>query len=349
MSDETPGADAQLKQLADAYSQICEQVGHTIVGQQQIIEQLMTCILARGHCILEGAPGLAKTLLVNTLSQCLSLDFARVQFTPDLMPSDITGTEVLQENQSTGERFLKYIHGPIFSNVVLADEINRAPPKTQAALLEAMQERQVTAGGHRHKLPAPFFVLSTMNPVEQEGTYPLPEAQLDRFMMKALVGYPTEEEERQIYRMAGAKINVDVTASLSADDIIALQDIVARIPVSELSLDYAMRLVRSTRQDDPQAPEYIKRWVNWGAGPRAGQSLILAAKSRAALYGEPEVTIDQIKAVAVAVLRHRLVLNYTAEADGQSPDDIINRLLDEIPVQAAQGAMDDRVDKILTA
>src|SRR5580704_12063538 len=263
-----------LARLRTARDQIRKQVAGTIVGQEDVVEQLLVCLFARGHCILEGVPGLAKTLLVRTLARCLSLEFNRIQFTPDLMPSDITGTDVMYEDRGTGERTFKFLNGPLFANVVLADEINRTPPKTQAALLEAMQERQVSAGGKRHALPDPFFVLATQNPIEQEGTYALPEAQLDRFLLKVFVGYPSEEEERKIYRLTTSDACVDPTAVLSGEEILKLQHIVRRVPISDLCVQYVARLVRSTRPADPAAPQFIRDWALWGVGPRGGQSLI---------------------------------------------------------------------------
>jgi MoxR-like ATPase len=261
------------------------------------------------------------------------LEFSRIQFTPDLMPSDITGTEVLCEDRSSGARELRFVCGPVFANLILADEINRTPPKTQAALLEAMQERQVTVGGHRHPLPDPFFVLATQNPIEQEGTYPLPEAQLDRFLFKIFIGYPTPEEERRIYRLTTGVNQPEIRALISGERIAALQLLVRRVPVSDQCIDYAMELVRATRGPAYGGPPYVGEWISWGAGPRAGQSLILAAKARAALAGRPSVSLDDIRTVAPPVLRHRLVINYNAQAAGESSDSIIKRLLAEIPVR----------------
>ena len=322
-----------------------EELQKVIVGQNEVIEQLFAAIFTRGHCLLEGVPGLAKTLMVSTLADCLSLNFNRIQFTPDLMPSDITGTEVLQEDRSTGARQLRYVHGPIFANVVLADEINRTPPKTQAALLEAMQERQVSAGGQRYPLPDPFFVLATQNPIEQEGTYPLPEAQLDRFLFKVYVGYPNRDEERQIYRLTTGMQTQQVSKVLSGEEIPALQALVRRVPVSDHCLDFAMALVRATRGGAAAAegPQYISKWIAWGAGPRAGQALVLASKARAALDGRTSVTIEDIRAMARPVLRHRLVTTYAAQAEGQTPDTIINRLLDDIPERAGAARADGQV------
>jgi MoxR-like ATPase len=270
--------------------------------------------------------------MVHSLAQSLSLDFNRIQFTPDLMPSDITGTEVLYEDRTSGVRELRFVRGPVFANLILADEINRTPPKTQAALLEAMQERQVTVGGHRHPLPDPFFVLATQNPIEQEGTYPLPEAQLDRFLFKIFISYPTPDEERRIYRLTTGADQQEISPLISGDRIGALQHLVRRVPVSDQCIDYAMDLVRATRGPAHGGPKYIGDWVSWGAGPRAGQALILASKAKAALGGRPSVSIDDIRAVARPVLRHRVVINYNAQAVGESSDSIVQKLLADIPV-----------------
>jgi MoxR-like ATPase len=337
---------AGLSKLKQAHQSLREQIARVVVGQDDVIDQLMISIFARGHCILEGVPGLAKTLMVSTLAECLALDFTRIQFTPDLMPSDITGTEVLQEDRATGARQLRYVPGPVFTNVLLADEINRTPPKTQAALLEAMQERQVSAGGHRHVLPDPFFVLATQNPIEQEGTYPLPEAQLDRFLFKVFVGYPTADEERQIYRVTTGIEHKNLTKVLTGEEIPQLQALVRRVPVSDHCLDYAMALVRSTRTTETQKPAYIDKWIAWGAGPRAGQALVLAAKARAALDGRTCVTIEDIRAIAHPVLRHRLVTTYAAQADGQTPDTVIDALLKDTPVRQGADAIDGHVAQV---
>ncbi|WP_152049492.1 AAA family ATPase [Tautonia marina] len=342
MSTSTEDLDlAGLEELQTAHRQIREQMARQIVGQDEVVDQLLIAVFARGHCILEGVPGLAKTLMVQSLAQSLSLDFNRIQFTPDLMPSDITGTEVLYEDRSSGARELRFVPGPIFANLILADEINRTPPKTQAALLEAMQERQVTAGGHRHGLPDPFFVLATQNPIEQEGTYPLPEAQLDRFLFKIFIKYPTPDEERRIYRVTTGADRQEIVPIIAGERIAALQKLVRRVPVSDHCIDYAMDLVRATRGPEHGGPSYIGDWVAWGAGPRAGQALILAAKARAALSGRPSVTAEDIKEVARPVLRHRVVINYNAQAAGESSDSIIQRLLDDIPIR--KGAADDAV------
>jgi MoxR-like ATPase len=336
---------AELEELRSAHDQIREQIARQIVGQDEVVDQLLIAVFARGHCILEGVPGLAKTLMVHSLAQSLSLEFSRIQFTPDLMPSDITGTEVLYEDRTTGVRELRFVPGPIFANLILADEINRTPPKTQAALLEAMQERQVTAGGKRHALPDPFFVLATQNPIEQEGTYALPEAQLDRFLFKIYITYPKPEEERKIYRLTTGATAQEITPLIAGERIATLQRLVRRVPVSDHCIDYAMELVRATRGPEHGGPKYIKDWVAWGAGPRAGQSLILAAKAKSALAGKPSVSIDDIRAVARPVLRHRIVINYNAQAAGETSDTIVKRLLEDIPVR--KGAADAAVAEIL--
>jgi MoxR-like ATPase len=338
-----------LQRLREARDRVREQIGKAVIGQDQVIDQLLVSVFARGHCILEGVPGLAKTLLVQTLARSLSLDFARIQFTPDLMPSDITGTEMLYEDQQTHERRFRFSKGPIFTNILLADEINRTPPKTQAALLEGMQERQVSAAGKRHPLPDPFFVLATQNPIEQEGTYPLPEAQLDRFFMKVLVRYPTAEEERRVYRLMTGDEPGEPTPVLNGREVLELQKVVRRVPISDTLLDYAMRIVRATRNESDEAPAFIRQWVLWGVGPRGGQSLIMAAKARAALDGRPQVQADDLTAMANSVLRHRIVLNYNAEAEGQTPDSVIDRLLDETPLHPTSKQDDGRLQKVLKA
>jgi MoxR-like ATPase len=323
---------AELDELRTAHQQIRQQIARQIVGQDEVIDQLLIAVFARGHCILEGVPGLAKTLMVNSLARSLSLEFNRIQFTPDLMPSDITGTEVLYEDRTSGARELRFVRGPVFANLILADEINRTPPKTQAALLEAMQERQVTVGGRRHPLPDPFFVLATQNPIEQEGTYPLPEAQLDRFLFKIFISYPTPEEERRIYRLTTGVEQQEISPLISGERIGALQHLVRRVPVSDQCIEYAMDLVRATRGPGHGGPGYIRDWVSWGAGPRAGQALILASKARAALNGRPSVSVDDIRALARPVLRHRLVINYNAQAVGESSDSIVKKLLEDVLV-----------------
>jgi MoxR-like ATPase len=335
----------RLHELNEAWKLLRTEVEKVVVGQEEILEQLMVGVLARGHCILEGAPGLAKTLLVTTIGRCLDLQFSRIQFTPDLMPSDITGTEIMQEDRTTGQRAFEFAKGPIFANIVLSDEINRAPPKTQAALLEGMQERQVSAAGKRHPLPDPFFVLATMNPVEQEGTYPLPEAQLDRFIIKAIVDYPEREAEKAIYKVAGRVDRIEVQQVLSQEKLKALQELILEIEVSDYVLEAAVSLVRGTRADDPESPSYVRNWVSWGAGPRAGQALVLACRARAALYGRAEATMEDLRALAVPVMRHRLVLNYHADAEGMTADAVIKRLLDDVPKGGAEGTQ-ELVDRV---
>ena len=320
-----------VNRLKGAFDDLRRQLGRVIVGQEQVIEELLIALFSRGHCILEGVPGLAKTLMIASLAKCLSLGFSRIQFTPDLMPSDITGTEVIEENRSTGHREFKFIEGPLFANVILADEINRTPPKTQAALLEAMQERQVTVGRVRHRLGDPFFVLATQNPIEQEGTYPLPEAQQDRFMFNVLVDYPEEEEEFRIFEMTTTAHVPQIDRVLSANDILEMQEIVRKVPVAPYVIRYAMKFTRLTRKDKGDVPDFIREYVTWGAGPRATQNLVLGAKARAVLHGRYYVSCEDIRAVAVPVLRHRIITNFNAEAEGIKPEDIVNRLGDIIP------------------
>jgi len=337
-----PEDDVQaVAQLNEAYQQITSELSKVIVGQRQVIEELLIALFARGHCLLVGVPGLAKTLMIRSLADALSLDFSRIQFTPDLMPSDITGTEVIQEDKASGERIFRFIHGPVFANIVLADEINRTPPKTQAALLEAMQEHQVTVGGERHALPEPFFVLATQNPIEQEGTYPLPEAQLDRFMFMVLVDYPDEDEELQIVKQTTAEVDVKITPLLSDDKIATLAAIVRKVPVADHVARYAIQFARLTRRDEPETPDFIKEYVLWGAGPRASQYLVLGAKARAVLNGRYHVSQEDIRAVAAPVLRHRIKTNFNADAEGITPDDIIRRLTKLIPSGGEADAGDD--------
>ena len=325
-----------VQRLHQAYERITSELAKAIVGQQPVIEELLISMFARGHCLLVGVPGLAKTLMIRTLADALSLKFSRIQFTPDLMPADITGTEVIQEDRSTGHREFRFIGGPIFANVILADEINRTPPKTQAALLEAMQEHQITVGGRRHRLTEPFFVLATQNPIEQEGTYPLPEAQLDRFMFNIFVDYPSEEEEFQIVKRTTVDLPSTVQPTLSAEEIIGLTQIVRRVPVADHVTHYALQLARLTRREKGKVPDFIKDYVSWGAGPRASQYLVLGAKARAVLHGRYYASIDDVQAVARPVLRHRIVTNFNAEADGVKPDDIIGRLIDTVTEQQAE-------------
>jgi len=350
MPDDATHSDLEaLKHLQTAHAQIREQIHRVVVGQDEIIDQLLIGIFAGGHCILEGVPGLAKTLLVQTLSECLSLSFHRIQFTPDLMPADITGTEIIYEDKESGKREFRFVEGPVFTNLLLADEINRTPPKTQSALLEGMQEKQVSSGGNSHALPRPFFVLATQNPIEQEGTYPLPEAQLDRFLMKLMVCYPTLEEERAIYRATTGELAQKPQKVLTGSQVTTLQTLVRRVPISDFLIDYTSRLVHASRKESPTAPESVKRMVLWGVGPRGGQSLIHAAKARAALNGRPEVALEDIQVLSLPVLRHRLVLNYTAEAEGEDADSVIARLLKEIPPHQSDGAGNSDVERILKA
>jgi len=318
-----------LAQFSQARQQILDQLRRTIVGQAEVIEQVLAAIFTRGHCLLVGVPGLAKTLMVSSISQILDVAFKRVQFTPDLMPSDITGTMVLDENEE-GRREFKFVRGPIFANIVLADEINRTPPKTQAALLQAMQERQVTAGQETYNLPDPFFVIATQNPIEQEGTYPLPEAQLDRFMFNIKVDYPSFDEEKRILDLATREEQPEITRVLSARAILNMQKLVRGVPVGDYVKDYTTRLVRATRPKDPTAPDFVKRMVDWGAGPRAGIFLIQGAKAMAAMDGRFSVAVDDIKKVAIPVLRHRVSTNFQAQAEGKSSEDVIEKLLETV-------------------
>jgi MoxR-like ATPase len=338
---------AAAKRVKDAHTIVRAELSKMIVGLDEVIDQLLISVFARGHCLLVGVPGLAKTLLISTLARSLSLSFNRIQFTPDLMPSDITGTEVIQEDKTTGTRGFKFIRGPIFANVILADEINRTPPKTQAALLEAMQERQVSAGGKKHVLDAPFFVLATQNPIEQEGTYPLPEAQLDRFMFLVKVDYPTLEEEMQIVEMTTKPSKVELKEVLTGEDILEIQDIVRRVPISEHVVRYVLNLVRATRVTDESAPDLVKQRVAWGAGPRASQYLILGAKARALLHGRLYVSIEDVQKVALPVLRHRVLTTYGAEAEGYTSDRLIQELMEQIPTGESETLRDDRLPNVL--
>ncbi|WP_435005251.1 AAA family ATPase [Tundrisphaera lichenicola] len=337
---------AAVERLKSAFAGLKAEMGKVIVGQQNVLEELLIAIFARGHCLLIGVPGLAKTLMIHTLADALNLTYNRIQFTPDLMPSDITGTEVIQEDKATGVRQFKFLRGPVFANIVLADEVNRTPPKTQAALLESMQERQVTVGGERHRLPDPFFVLATQNPIEQEGTYPLPEAQLDRFMLNIMVDYPDEQEEFDIVRLTTSTLKANVTKVLSGTEILELQEIVRKVPVADHVTRYAVRLSRATRRGQEEAPEFIRDYVSWGAGPRASQYLILAAKARAVLYGRYYVSTEDIRAVAGPVLRHRIVTNFNAEAEGLRPDDIVARLIKHVPVDEREAEQSGKLPKI---
>jgi MoxR-like ATPase len=337
----------QVDKLRKAYAAMKAEIQKVIVGQDHVVDELFMALFCRGHCLLIGVPGLAKTLLISTLAKVLNLGFNRIQFTPDLMPSDITGTEVIQEDKATGRREFKFLAGPIFSNVILADEINRTPPKTQAALLEAMQEYQVTVAGHRHELKKPFFVLATQNPIEQEGTYPLPEAQLDRFMFMVKVDYPSAAEEREILRRTTEDRATDIKPVLGAEEIFALQAIVRKVPIADAVIDYALRLTRSTRLTTGEAPAWVKDWLQWGAGPRASQNLVLGAKAHALLQGRFYVAAEDIRAVAKPVLRHRLITSFAAEADGVTTDKVVERLLQEIPANESQALADGKLPKVI--
>jgi len=319
--------EQMLLKFEEAYGRLRGEIGQVIVGQDKVIEELLTALFVGGHCLLVGVPGLAKTLLVSTVARSLNLKFSRIQFTPDLMPSDITGTEVLEEDPATRRRVFRFIEGPVFANVVLADEINRTPPKTQSALLQAMQEYQVTAGGNTYRLEKPFFVLATQNPIELEGTYPLPEAQLDRFMFNIKVDYPSDDEELRIIDTTTSRELASPQQVLSGSDIVAIQQLVKSVPVSEGVLRYAVRLIRASR--DEKLPE-IGQYLSWGAGPRAGQYLILGAKARAIMSGRTTPGVDDVRAMAPPVLRHRLVTNFHAEADGVTTDELVRRLLDAV-------------------
>jgi MoxR-like ATPase len=335
-----------IERLGAAREKITDQLSQVIVGQSAVIEELLISLFSRGHCLLEGVPGLAKTLMVSTLSRALNLTFSRIQFTPDLMPADITGTEVIEENRSTGARGFRFLEGPLFSNVILADEINRTPPKTQSALLEAMQERQVTVGRVRHELSDPFFVLATQNPIEQEGTYPLPEAQQDRFMFKVFVRYPSFDEEFEVARRTTTTQVDSVAPVLAAEEILDLQRIVRQVPTSEHVIRYALALVRQTRVGEPGAAEFVSEQLSWGAGPRAVQFLILGSKARALLQGRTHVGCEDIQALAKPVLRHRLVLSFTAESEGVTPDLLIDRILAATPVREDELTRDPRFRKM---
>ncbi|MBL0928024.1 MAG: MoxR family ATPase [Phycisphaerales bacterium] len=341
-----------VAEVRRAYDTLCAEVGKVVVGQSGVVEQLLMAMFCRGHALVVGVPGLAKTLLISTIARSVSLGFSRVQFTPDLMPSDITGTEVIEEDKTTGVRELRFVKGPIFANVILADEINRTPPKTQAALLEAMQEHQVTVSGVQHRLPQPFFVLATQNPIEQEGTYPLPEAQLDRFMFNIKIGYPTENEEVEIIKRTTSASEARASAVLTAADVARVQELVREAPVAEHVIRYALRLVRATRiKEEPgpgeTRPKMVSDYLAWGAGPRASQNLILAAKAKAVLSGSFHVTADHIRAIAHPVLRHRIITNFNAEADGVTTDDVIDALLEETPVEGLSAGDRRKMDSVM--
>ncbi len=317
-----------VEELFQARERLLAEIGKVIVGQRAIIDQILTTLLCRGHCLLIGVPGLAKTLMIKTLAEVLDLTFKRIQFTPDLMPSDITGTEVLEEDRSTGARAFKFFQGPIFGNIILADEINRTPPKTQSALLEAMQEYRVTAAGETYRLDEPFFVLATQNPIEQEGTYPLPEAQLDRFMFSLKVAYPSFAEELEIVQTTTSERDVQLHPVLTKAEILNYQQLVRRVPVAPNVIEFAVKLVTASRPGEPDAPDFVKKWVEWGAGPRASQYLILGAKTNAILQGKPTPAIDDVVRMAKPVLRHRIIPNFNAEAEGIDTDEITTKLLE---------------------
>ncbi|HEY2910499.1 MAG TPA: MoxR family ATPase [Gemmataceae bacterium] len=318
---------AMIEKLRDAHQRLRKEIGKVIIGQDQVLDQLLMAIFCRSHALLMGVPGLAKTLMVSTLAQALDLTFKRIQFTPDLMPSDITGSEVIQDDPVTRERMFKFMPGPIFANIVLADEINRTPPKTQAALLEAMQERKASIGGVDHLMKNPFFVLATQNPIEQEGTYPLPEAQLDRFLFLIKVDYPTDEEEEQIMRIGTSEVKTSIAPVLSGDDILALQQVVRRVPVSDKVFQFAKRITRLSRPGTPEAAEYVSKWLTWGAGPRASMNLVLAAKAHALLRGSNHVAGDDVVSVAMPIMRHRLILNFAAQSEGITVEEVIRQLI----------------------
>ena len=325
-----------IEKLKTAYEKLKTQMHRVIVGQDRVLDELLTCVFSRGHALIVGVPGLAKTLMIRTVSRCLDLNFNRIQFTPDLMPSDITGTEVIYEDKASGERSLKFIKGPIFANIILADEINRTPPKTQAALLEAMQELQVTVGGKRYELTKPFFVLATQNPIEQEGTYPLPEAQLDRFMFNIIIVHPPLDEEMEVVRETTKNQEFNFERTITGPDIVGFQKLVRRVPVAEPVMAYALDLVRKTRPETPDSPDFIKKWIEYGASVRAAQYLILGGKARALLSGRYYVDFDDIRSLAPPVLRHRILTNFHAESERVTTDDIVEQLLDAVGVPQSQ-------------
>lgn len=328
----TRGDLAGVEEIARARTQILGEIHKRVIGQDVVIDHLLTALFARGHCLFVGVPGLAKTLLISTLAETLNLEFRRIQFTPDLMPSDITGTEVLEEDHTTGRRSFRFLKGPLFANIILADEINRTPPKTQAALLQSMQEQKVTAGGTTYDLDLPFSVFATQNPIEQEGTYPLPEAQLDRFMFQVDVGYPSESEEEQIVRQQTSDYQAKLTPVLDPERILALQDLVLRVPVANHVIKYAVALCRATRPAEGDVADFIRNYVSWGAGPRASQNLILAGKARAIMSGRFAASIEDVMALARPILQHRLILNYRAEAEGVTSTQLVDQLLKSTPV-----------------
>ncbi len=333
MLSSQPAASSQMtpeeavRRVAQARETLSQEVHKVIIGQDEMLEQMLICIFARGHCLTIGVPGLAKTLTISTLARALAMHFSRIQFTPDLMPSDITGTEIIDQDQATGQRQFRFVRGPIFSNVVLADEINRTPPKTQAALLQAMQEYEVTCAGKTYALDPPFFVMATQNPIEQEGTYPLPEAQLDRFMLSINIGYPSRDEEREIVLATTQTIRKDINPVLHGRDILWIQQLVRQVPASQHMLDYAVDLVRATRPREDYSPDFAKNWLAWGAGPRAAQNMILGAKARAILHGRFAVTAEDIRVIAYPVLRHRIFTNFNADAEGVDVNQVIEKIL----------------------
>jgi MoxR-like ATPase len=326
----SPSDKETIEELKAAYTTMRGQLGKVIVGQHEVIEQLLISIFCRSHALLVGVPGLAKTLLVSTVADVLDLSFKRIQFTPDLMPADITGTEVLEEDHTTGKRIFRFVHGPVFANMILADEINRTPPKTQAALLEAMQEHHVTIGDETYPLPEPFFVLATQNPIEQEGTFPLPEAQLDRFMFNIRVAYPSAEEEQDIIKRVAGTYRANIEKQLDGEKVLRLQEVVRRVPAADHVVAYASQLVRATRPKEADAPDFVKEMVSWGAGPRAGIYLIVGAKARAVLEGRYHATTEDVRAVALPVLRHRVLTTFNAEAAGVTSDNIVSMLIDHM-------------------
>ena len=335
MNKEMEDLDLEIRTLTGKLEDLKKEIGKVIIGQEETVEQLLTTFLAGGHALLEGVPGLAKTLMIRSLAQAIELKFKRIQFTPDLMPSDIIGTEILEEDHTTGRKFFEFNKGPIFANIILADEINRTPPKTQAALLEAMQEFEVTYSGQTYKLDRPFFILATQNPIEQSGTFPLPEAQQDRFLFYIKIEYPTEIEETNILKHTTGGKNLEIQPVINGKEILRLQQLVREIPISDELVSFVSRVVRATRPETSLS-EYVKEWVNWGAGPRAGQAMILTAKARALQHGRLAVTIEDLKHVAYPVLRHRIIVNFKAEAEGITADDVTRKLLEVTPIETGE-------------
>ena len=347
--EQAGGAGAAMREAHERIAVLRREIGKVIVGQDDVVEQLLMAMFCRGHAVVVGVPGLAKTLLISTIARTLDLGFSRIQFTPDLMPSDITGTEVIDEDRSTGERRLRFVKGPVFANVILADEINRTPPKTQAALLEAMQEQQVTTGGVRYPLPEPFFVLATQNPIEQEGTYPLPEAQLDRFMFMIQINYPEMDQELEVVRRTTAGGETTVAHVMDGNEVERVQALVRSIPVAEHVMRYALSIVRATRVKEAglEKPAVVREYLSWGAGPRASQFMVLGAKAKALMEGATHVTPEHVKSIAAPVLRHRLIANFNAEADGITTDDVIERLLETVKVESEDAATARRLDSVM--